>query len=165
MNWAQAKALNSTIGTPQFKPLDVLIENKVDSLKGKLYNAEGFIPLQIKMSASDLGLKTQSLGFVIKNNKWYVVEGKIVVRIEGEWKRSFFRTSPFVASDGVYLYKHIHREIMELSAAQVGHGNCFIEFYVNAPTRELYADVHLMTNSHYFAENAEINIDMIYEVV
>lgn len=95
MNWAQVKALNSTVGTPQFKPLDVVIGDMLDDVKGSMRRIDGFSPITIQpsdnwASANESDLTTLIASSMVADG-FFVVEYKVV---ESGGRSMVFRTEP-----------------------------------------------------------------------
>ena len=99
MNWAQVKALNSTVGTPQFQPLDVVIGAMLDNVKGAMRKIDDFSPVTIQPSDNWASANEGDLNKLISSYKvsdgFFVVEYKLV---ESGGRAMIFRTEPIKMS-------------------------------------------------------------------
>lgn len=105
MNWAQAKALNSTVGTPNFKSLDIVIKEMLDSVKGSMRKIDNFSPITIQPSnnwaspnESDLTILTHSSNVA---GNFFVIEYKVT---EANGRAAIFRTEPMQLASATLDY-------------------------------------------------------------
>ena len=130
MNWSKVKALNSTVGTKNFKPLDVLIGEKLDSLNGRM------IPIEFEEKTFDFapfGVRDFDVGFVIDTTKWYSVECKISLRDQNANKTAkyvFLRTNPFIIDGNSTIFSFYSTFNLD-TADGLNRKNAYVEFYVD----------------------------------
>lgn len=75
------KALNSTVGTPQFQPLDVVIGAMLDNVKGSMRKIDDFSPVTIQPSDNWASMDENDLTTLIHASEvaenFFVIEFKV----------------------------------------------------------------------------------------
>lgn len=167
MNWAKIKALNSTVGTSGFKPLDVLIGEKLDSLNGRM------IPVQFEektLTFHPSSLNDLNLDFKPLSGKWYSIEYDVSARKPNDigevGSHVWERTEPFKIYGNNYVFaKYVPiPNAYDLPTGMIS--NIYIHFYMD---KDGFLHATLLPNNSSFDYDNTIKstliVKKIYEVL